>query len=91
MQRAHILTTNRKKAESELENRIRLAALKAHCQWHSSSSKARPPKGFITSPNSVTNWGSKVQMHEPMGDISHLNHHEACGPKPFLASEFSLR
>lgn len=40
-------------------------------QWLMSSSKALPLKGSITFPNSVTCWGPNVQLHQPVGDISH--------------------
>ena len=40
-----------------------------------SSSKTPPPKGSITSPNSVTSWEPRVQIQEPMEDISHSNLH----------------
>ena len=37
-------------------------------------SKAVPPKGFITFPDNNTIWRPSVQLHEPMGYISHSNH-----------------
>lgn len=38
------------------------------------SSKAIPPKGFITFPDNSTIWRPSVQLHDPTGDISHSNH-----------------
>jgi hypothetical protein len=43
-------------------------------QWPMSSSKAPPLKGSITFPNSATCWGPNVQIHQPVGDISHWYH-----------------
>lgn len=51
-----------------------------------SFSKVPHPKSFITSPHSTTIRGPKVQIYEPMGDISHSNHYstQACGTEsPF--------
>lgn len=45
-------------------------------QWHSSSSKAVPPKWSMLFPSSTTNWRPSIQIHEPMGGIfPHSNHH----------------
>lgn len=63
----HISSTHRKGREGTGSG-LRLETLKAHSQWHtSSSSKAPPPKVSITSPNSTTDWGPSVQLHEPLG------------------------
>lgn len=43
-------------------------------QGFPSSSKAEPLKGSVTLPNCATSRGPNVQIHKPVGDISHLSH-----------------
>lgn len=40
-----------------------------------SSRQAVHPKGSRPFPNSASNWGPNAQTREPMGDISHADHH----------------
>lgn len=42
------------------------------------SSKTPPLKGSAASPNSATQWGPSVQIHEHPGIMSHLNHNMRC-------------
>lgn len=45
------------------------------------SSKAPPRKGFITFPNSKTNWGPSIQIQESLGAIS-ISHSNQDKPHP---------
>lgn len=40
-------------------------------QWHASSSKAPPPIGSITFPNSSITWGPSGQTLGPLGNVCH--------------------
>ena len=39
------------------------------------SAPTQMPKGPLSSPNSITNWGPSVQAHEPIEGISYSDHH----------------
>ena len=39
--------------------------------------QAPPLKGPITFPNSTTNWGSGVEIREPMGGVPYSNRHSS--------------
>lgn len=49
--------------------------IKARPQWYTSSNKAPPPNSSTAFPQSTTNWGPNVQIHEPVGYVSHSCHH----------------
>ena len=57
-------TGSRKKGQGVMASNKNL---KACLQWCASSRKIPPPKGSIIFPNSCTNWGPSVQIHELLG------------------------
>lgn len=68
-QRKHILSLH-----SKQRKRTGSGSMLSPSQWCTSSSKIPPPKASIIFPNSTTNWDWVVLIHDPMGNLSHLNH-----------------
>lgn len=78
-----ILSTHKKQRENEVRRSYK-PSKPTYLQWYTSSSKAWLPKGSITSPQSATNWGPRIQIQEPKGVHFSLKPWQSTIPFSFL-------